>query len=42
MNAREDEEALEACDGRYFANQEPIADRLFAWIAKNQGAIRVP
>ena len=26
------EQALGACDDRYFANDEPIADQLFAWI----------
>ena len=34
-------EALSACDDRYFANDEPIADRLFEWIKKNRGAIGV-
>lgn len=33
--------ALEACDSRYFDNDEPIADRLFAWIKANRQAIRV-
>jgi hypothetical protein len=34
-------EALECCDKRYYANPEPIADLLFAWIKQNQAAIRV-
>jgi hypothetical protein len=33
--------ALDACDDRYFANDEPIADRLFRWIAANPQRIRV-
>lgn len=39
-----DEEAaisLEGCDSRYFANDEPIADRLFAWIKANRAGIRI-
>jgi hypothetical protein len=35
-------EALGRCDDQYFANDEPIADRLFAWIKQNAEAIRVP
>jgi hypothetical protein len=35
------EEALESCDHRYFANDEPIADRLFEWIKANRDAIRL-
>lgn len=34
-------QALGSCDDRYFSNDEPIADRLFAWIKQNQAAIRV-
>lgn len=34
------EQALAACDDRYFSNDEPIADRLFAWIKTNSGRIR--
>jgi hypothetical protein len=34
-------EALAACDGRYFANDEPIADRLFRWIAANKDRIQI-
>lgn len=34
------EQALAACDDRYFSNDEPIADRLFAWIKQNSGRIR--
>jgi len=34
-------EALAACDTRYFANDEPIADRLFRWIAANKDRVRV-
>jgi hypothetical protein len=33
--------ALAKCDDRYFANDEAIADRLFAWIAANKSRIRV-
>jgi hypothetical protein len=32
---------LAACDDRYFANDEPIADRLFDWIKSNRAQIRV-
>jgi hypothetical protein len=35
------QQALARCDERYFANDEPIADRLFAWIGTNRGRIRV-
>lgn len=35
------EAALAACDDRYFANDEPIADRLFQWIGRHAHAIRV-
>ena len=35
-------EALGRCDDHYFANDEPIAERLFAWIKLNAEAIRVP
>ena len=34
------EQALAACDDRYFSNDEPIADRLFAWIKGNAARIR--
>lgn len=34
-------EQLAECDDRYFANDEPIADRLFAWIKANKATIRV-
>lgn len=33
--------ALAACDDRYFTNDEPIADRLFRWIAANTHRVRV-
>jgi hypothetical protein len=33
--------ALAACDDRYFANDEPIADRLFRWIAANKDRVRI-
>ncbi len=33
--------ALGACDDRFFAGVEPIADRLFEWIRANQASIRV-
>jgi hypothetical protein len=33
--------ALSACDDRYFANDEPIADRLFAWIKENRDQVRI-
>ena len=32
---------LSVCDARYFANDEPIADRLFAWIKSNRAKISV-
>lgn len=35
------EAALAAGDVRYFANSEPIADRLLAWIRVNAHRIRV-
>lgn len=35
------EAALDSCDHRYFRNDEPIADRLFAWIKAYRGAIRL-
>jgi hypothetical protein len=35
------QEALAACDDRYYANDEPIADRLFRWIAANKNSVRV-
>lgn len=41
---QEDDElaaALDEFDQRYFANDEPIADRLFAWIRANKDEIRV-
>ena len=34
-------EHLGRCDDRYFANNEPIADRLFAWIKKKVNVIRL-
>lgn len=33
--------ALSACDDRYFASDEPIADRLFAWIKENREQVRI-
>jgi hypothetical protein len=33
--------ALSACDNRFFAGTEAIADRLFEWIRANQASIRV-
>ena len=43
--AAQDDEQVEArlreCDDRYFANDEPIADRLFAWIKANRSKIKV-
>ena len=33
--------ALAACDDRYFANNEPIAERLFRWIASNKDRVRI-
>jgi hypothetical protein len=33
--------ALSACDDRYFANDEPIADRLFAWIKENREQVKI-
>ncbi len=35
------QQALAACDDRYFANDEPIAERLFRWIAANKDRVRV-
>jgi hypothetical protein len=35
------QKALAACDDRYFANDEPIADRLFRWIAANKDRVQV-
>jgi hypothetical protein len=35
------QQVLAACDDRYFANDEPIADRLFRWIATNKDRVRV-
>lgn len=34
-------QALATCDDRCFANDEPIADRLFRWIAAHSGRVRV-
>lgn len=33
--------ALEQCDTRFYSNDEPIADRLFAWIKANRARVRV-
>jgi hypothetical protein len=33
--------ALDACDGRYYDNDEPIAERLFEWIKDNRGSVRL-
>ena len=38
---REDEKALSKCDDRYYANDEPIADRLFDWISRNRAQIKL-
>ena len=38
---REDEKALSECDERYYANDEPIADRLFDWIKRNRAHIKL-
>ena len=38
---REDEKALSECDDRYYANDEPIADRLFDWIKRNRAQIKL-
>ena len=35
------QQSLAACDDRYYANDEPIADRLFRWIAANKDCVRV-
>jgi hypothetical protein len=35
------QQALGECDERYFASGEPIADRLFRWIAANRDRIQV-
>ncbi len=34
-------EALDDCDGRYYENDEAIADNLFAWIRQNRAKVRV-
>ena len=34
-------DALQACDTGYYENDEPIADRLFAWIRSNKASVRV-
>ena len=39
--SREDEKALSECDERYYANDEPIADRLFDWIRRNRAQIQL-
>ena len=33
--------ALSECDDGYYANDEPIVDRLFAWIKENRAFVRV-
>ena len=38
---REDEKVLGECDERYYANDEPIADRLFDWIRRNRAQIQL-
>ena len=35
------QQGLAACDDAYFANDEPIADRLFRWIEANKDRVRV-
>jgi hypothetical protein len=35
------QDVLGRCDERYYAGGEPIADRLFEWIDRNRGAVRV-
>jgi hypothetical protein len=35
------QQALDDCDARYFGSGEPIADRLFQWIAVNKDRVRV-
>lgn len=39
--SREDGKALSECDERYYANDEPIADRLFDWIKRNRAQIKL-
>ena len=34
-------EALERCDDRFYQNDEPIADRLFAWIKQQRSSQRI-
>ena len=34
-------EALDDCDEQYFENEEPIANRLFAWIKRNRALVSV-
>jgi hypothetical protein len=38
---REDGKVLGECDERYYANDEPIADRLFDWIKRNRALIKL-
>jgi hypothetical protein len=33
--------ALERCDDRFYDNDEPIADRLFAWIERHRSSVRI-
>ena len=40
-NDRKTVESFERCDERYHDNDEPIADRLFAWIDKHRTFVRV-
>ncbi|MGE0455934.1 MAG: DUF4375 domain-containing protein [Vicinamibacteria bacterium] len=35
-------DALESCDAQFYSNEEPIADRLFAWIKENRASLRLP
>jgi hypothetical protein len=34
-------EALERCDDRFHGRDEPIADRLFAWIKRHRSSVRI-
>lgn len=40
-NDEDIEAALNECDARYYDNDEPIADRLFAWIKQNRDQIAI-
>ena len=41
IEAKDQRAVLDDCDARYYANLEPIADRLFDYIASHQNEIRI-